>query len=75
MFRPYSLHFFFQSVPAFQASQYLITNREFLEFVKAGGYQDTKLWTEEGWAWRMYKEASHPMFWTCEKGKISYFLK
>ncbi|XP_064604807.1 uncharacterized protein LOC135470036 [Liolophura sinensis] len=56
------------SVPEFDASQYLITNREFLEFVKAGGYQDNQLWSEEGWAWRVYKDASHPIFWTCDKG-------
>jgi hypothetical protein len=35
-------------VPDFEVSQYLITNAEFLEFVKAGGYDNQSLWTEEG---------------------------
>ena len=39
---------FLLSVPSFEASRYLITNREFLEFVKDGGYQNRALWTDEG---------------------------
>ena len=38
------------SVPEFEASQYLVTNREFLEFVESGGYQNKDLWTQEGMA-------------------------
>ena len=35
-------------VPEFEASKYLVSNREFYEFVKDGGYQRKELWTEEG---------------------------
>jgi formylglycine-generating enzyme required for sulfatase activity len=35
-------------VPEFGASQYLVTNGEFLEFVESGGYQNKDLWTQEG---------------------------
>ena len=35
-------------VPSFKASKYLITNREYLEFVNNGGYEDSKYWTKEG---------------------------
>jgi formylglycine-generating enzyme required for sulfatase activity len=35
-------------VPEFEASKYLVSNREFHEFVKDGGYQRKELWTEEG---------------------------
>ena len=38
----------FCSVPEFQASQYLVTNGEFLEFVESGGYQKREFWTKEG---------------------------
>lgn len=31
-------------VPAFKVSKFKVTNGEFLEFVKAGGYRDEKLW-------------------------------
>ena len=36
------------SVPEFEASQYLVTNEEFLEFVNEGGYSRQELWTDEG---------------------------
>ena len=36
------------SVPEFEATKYLITNGEFLEFVKDNGYQRRELWTDEG---------------------------
>ena len=38
----------YHSVPAFEASKYKVTNREFLEFVESGGYTKKELWTEEG---------------------------
>ena len=38
----------FCSVPEFEASQYLVTNGQFLEFVESGGYQNRDLWTDEG---------------------------
>ena len=36
------------SVPEFEATQYLVSNREFLDFVVSGSYQKRELWTEEG---------------------------
>ena len=36
------------SAPEFEASKYLITNREFFEFVNAGGYKNRQYWTDEG---------------------------
>lgn len=50
-------------VPTFQASRYLVSNGEFLEFVAAGGYADDSLWDEEGLGWRRYARAEFPTFW------------
>ncbi len=50
-------------VPSFEASQYLVSNSEFLKFVEAGGYQDDEVWEEEGRKWRDFAEARHPTFW------------
>ncbi|XP_063412850.1 uncharacterized protein LOC134695502 isoform X1 [Mytilus trossulus] len=55
-------------VPAFEASKYLVTNREYLEFVHDGGYSKKNLWTEEGWGWKLYRHAEHPAFWVCDNG-------
>lgn len=50
-------------VPAFEASQYLVSNQEFLAFVEAGGYREDRYWSEEGLNWRNYAQAAHPTFW------------
>jgi formylglycine-generating enzyme required for sulfatase activity len=39
-------------VPAFEASQFKVTNGEFLEFVKDGGYGASQFWSDVGWKWR-----------------------
>ncbi|MDR3630238.1 MAG: 5-histidylcysteine sulfoxide synthase [Desulfocapsaceae bacterium] len=50
-------------VTGFKAGQYLVSNREFLEFIEAGGYGNRSWWTEEGWSWRTFRQATHPLFW------------
>jgi 5-histidylcysteine sulfoxide synthase/putative 4-mercaptohistidine N1-methyltranferase len=50
-------------VADFKAGQYLVSNREFLAFIEAGGYSNRQWWTEEGWNWRTFREATHPLFW------------
>lgn len=50
-------------VPAFRASRMLVTNREFLAFVEAGGYGEDRWWTDEGRHWRDFAKATQPTFW------------
>jgi ergothioneine biosynthesis protein EgtB len=50
-------------VPAFEIDVYDVTNRDFLEFIGAGGYDREDLWSEEGWRWRTENDVSHPTFW------------
>ena len=50
-------------VPAFKASRMLVSNAEFLPFVEAGGYNDARYWSEEGWGWCQFTGAQHPTFW------------
>ncbi|MEZ5899273.1 MAG: 5-histidylcysteine sulfoxide synthase [Hyphomicrobiaceae bacterium] len=50
-------------VPAFSASRMLVSNREFLSFVNAGGYREEQWWSEEGRKWRDFANATHPTFW------------
>jgi len=40
-----------------------VRQSEFLRFVEAGGYEQRRLWDEEGWAWRTRCGTSHPVFW------------
>ena len=55
-------------LPTFAASRYLVSNGEFMEFVQAGGYETADHWTEEGWSWRNFRQANHPVFWVPRDG-------
>ena len=50
-------------VPAFEIDVYDVTNRDFLEFVEAGGYERPEFWTPENWQWRQRERLQHPIFW------------
>jgi formylglycine-generating enzyme required for sulfatase activity/2-polyprenyl-3-methyl-5-hydroxy-6-metoxy-1,4-benzoquinol methylase len=55
-------------VPAFSASNFLVSNAEFLPFVESGCYSERRWWVlpsgdDEGWRWRNYRNAGHPSFW------------
>ncbi len=50
-------------VPAFAIDRYEVTNRQFLEFMEAGGYQNGALWSGEDWDWRSANAISQPAFW------------
>lgn len=52
-----------RQVDSFKASKYLISNGEFFEFVRAGGYENQKYWSEDGWAWRQFRNVKWPAFW------------
>ncbi|MBV1951587.1 MAG: 5-histidylcysteine sulfoxide synthase [Cycloclasticus sp.] len=60
-------------VEAFSASQYLVSNAEFLVFVQEGGYHKNKYWTDEGWQWVKYIKPEHPLFWRKKEG--TYLLR
>ncbi|WP_420932866.1 5-histidylcysteine sulfoxide synthase [Alteromonas sp. A081] len=52
-----------EHVNDFKASQFLVSNGEFLSFVEDGGYENEEYWEEEGNNWRLYTKATHPLFW------------
>ncbi|MGH9434130.1 MAG: SUMF1/EgtB/PvdO family nonheme iron enzyme, partial [Terriglobia bacterium] len=57
------------TVPAFAIDQYKTTNRQYLEFMATGGYEDRSLWSEEGWAWKTQSNICHPAFWQRVNGQ------
>ncbi len=52
-----------RQVESFKATKYLISNGEFFEFVRAGGYENAKYWSESGWGWRQFRNVKWPTFW------------
>lgn len=50
-------------VPAFSIDTFPVTNREFLEFVRAGGYDHPPFWSDADWDWKEKAGIRHPAFW------------
>ena len=51
-------------VPAFTIGAFPVTNAEFLEFVRAGGYHSAFYWKPDDWAWLRDDKRQHPHFWS-----------
>lgn len=47
----------------FEIADRLVTNGEFLEFMRDGGYERSELWLSEGWAAVLENEWSEPFYW------------
>ena len=50
-------------VKDFEIERHNVTNAAFLEFVNAGGYQDSRWWRREDWGWLQGEGIGHPLFW------------
>ena len=61
-----------ETVKSFGASKFLVSNQEFKQFIEAGGYQNSKFWTTEGWSWAEFRRAEHPVFWIKEGKNFRY---
>jgi iron(II)-dependent oxidoreductase len=53
-------------VAPFRISATTVTMGEFQRFVEQGGYQDSSLWSAEGWEWKQRAGAKHPVYWRRE---------
>jgi gamma-glutamyl hercynylcysteine S-oxide synthase len=47
----------------FVIDRYPVSNREFLQFVIAGGYESPQWWSVEGWQWCTQQQILHPLSW------------
>jgi ergothioneine biosynthesis protein EgtB len=41
----------------------LVTNGEYLEFIQAGGYRESKYWLAEGWMTVQTQQWQYPLYW------------
>lgn len=57
----------------FHIADRLISNKEYLEFMEDGGYQDFKHWLSEGWEWVNTNKAKAPYYWFKIKGEWHQF--
>ncbi|WP_331775427.1 5-histidylcysteine sulfoxide synthase [Sulfurospirillum sp. 1612] len=61
-----------EEVEDFKASKYLVSNGEYLEFVRDGGYENDSYWSDEGKQWKAYKNAKFPTFWIKDGEDFQY---
>ena len=58
---------------AFEIADRLITNREYLEFMNGGGYQNHEFWLSEGLDWANKQLIKAPMYWIKEDNQWMHY--
>lgn len=48
---------------SFEIATQLVTNREFIAFIEAGGYHEFSYWHAEGWDWVNNEGIRAPLYW------------
>jgi 5-histidylcysteine sulfoxide synthase/putative 4-mercaptohistidine N1-methyltranferase len=56
----------------FEVSKFLVSNGEYMEFVKAGGYESEEFWDAEGKKFLAITNAKHPVFWVKDGDDFRY---
>jgi len=59
-------------VPAFAIDIHKVTNGQFLNFVREGGYDEPRFWSDSAWAWIKEQNIGHPRFWHERQGQWFY---
>ena len=57
----------------YQISNKLVTNHEFMEFMRDGGYQRFDLWHAEGWDWVNENKVECPLYWHNIEGEWHHY--
>ena len=53
---------------AYEIDTYPVTNKQFMEFIDAGGYEDYKFWLSDGWDIVNEKKWDAPLYWQKMEG-------
>lgn len=51
------------TVPEFSIDSHNVTNRQFIDFMLSGGYDNREFWDKSGWEWKTERGVYHPNFW------------
>lgn len=57
----------------FEISNTLVTNEEYLDFIKDNGYKNFNYWHDEGWAWVNENEIEAPLYWHNIEGEWYHY--
>jgi iron(II)-dependent oxidoreductase len=53
-------------VPSFRIGRVPVTNAEWRQFIDDGGYQQSRWWSERGWAYRQQAGLVAPQYWNAD---------
>lgn len=53
----------------------LVTNREFIEFIESGGYQNYRYWLADGWDLVTTENWDSPLYWSFDKDRSKWIKK
>jgi gamma-glutamyl hercynylcysteine S-oxide synthase len=53
----------------FRVARAPVTNAQFLDFVREGGYARKEWWSAEGWCWKESARATAPRYWAVRDGE------
>lgn len=51
----------------------VVTNREYINFMRDGGYENYEHWLSDGWEWKKQNDISSPLYWEYVDGKWCYY--
>ena len=61
-----------EDVAEFAIDRHKVTNRQYAEFLAAGGYEMRSLWSDEDWNWITSQGISRPVFWNRDGDRWLY---
>jgi ergothioneine biosynthesis protein EgtB len=53
---------------AYEIDTYPVTNKQFMQFIDAGGYEDYRFWLSDGWDIVKEKKGDAPLYWQKMEG-------
>lgn len=53
----------------YQIAAQLVTNEEYLEFIRVGGYNNHEYWHSDGWDWVKKNQIQAPLYWQLSKNQ------
>ncbi|UBZ08996.1 ergothioneine biosynthesis protein EgtB [Leeuwenhoekiella palythoae] len=57
----------------FKISNQLVSNKDYLEFIENGGYEQVLLWHSEGWDWVKSLHTKAPQYWQKQDNSWFYY--
>ena len=60
-------------IASFELDKYPVTVGDWIEFIRANGYGERRVWSDPGWEWRETQSINLPEYWIeCEAGRYAY---